>query len=552
MSLPCIALAGAWEEIFQGEAKAALELLLPGYLQQWRWFGGKARHIRSIALMEVVPFPSASAVASWVFVAVAYGEGEPETYVLPLTIAVGPHAAEVQQQSPQAVLARVQRPDAEGLLCEAWWEPPLWEAVLVAIAGSERFQGTTGALYALPTQAFAALWGPAEAPLLPTPLAAEQSNTSVVYGERLILKLFRRVAAGVNPDLELGRFLTEQTAFSHLAPVAGALEYHRDTGETLTVGILQGFVPNQGDAWASTLDALDRYWAAVRAQPKGAPATVPQQPLLTLAEAEVPPLVGTLMGAYVASAQLLGRRTAELHLALASDPEDPRFAPEPFTASYQHALTQSIQGLTTAAFRLLGQRLPDLPEAVRGEAQQVLALEAAVMAAAQTLAQRPRAALRIRTHGDYHLGQVLTTGDDFVITDFEGEPARPLRERQHKHSPLKDVAGMLRSFHYAAYAGLLTQVDTGASAPSETLTAFEPWAHLWYVWVSAAFVQTYLTYVGPAALLPPTREECQALLDAYLLEKAVYELGYELNNRPDWVRIPLQGIRQLGEAVQGV
>jgi trehalose synthase-fused probable maltokinase len=173
------------------------------------------------------------------------------------------------------------------------------------------------------------------------------------------------------------------------------------------------------------------------------------------------------------------------------------------------------------------------------------------MGSVQAVSQRPITALRIRTHGDYHLGQVLSTGDDFVITDFEGEPMRPLRERQRKHSPLKDVAGMLRSFHYAAYAGLFYQADKLAPSPSEALTAFDPWAQVWYRWVAAGFLHTYLAYIGPASLLPPTQEECQMLLDAYLLEKAVYELGYELNNRPDWVRIPLQGIRQLWDAAQG-
>ena len=176
------------------------------------------------------------------------------------------------------------------------------------------------------------------------------------------------------------------------------------------MGILHGFVPHQGDAWAYTLEALDRYFAAVRAQPSGAHAAVPHQPLLALAEGEVPPLAGELIGPYLASARLLGQRTAELHLALASDPEDPRFAPEPLTAAYQHALAQSIQGLATEAFRLLGQRLADLPAAVRAEAQQVLALEPEVRRAVQAVAQRPLTALRIRTHGDYHLGQVLIQG----------------------------------------------------------------------------------------------------------------------------------------------
>ena len=366
-----------------------------------------------------------------------------------------------------------------------------------------------------------------------------------------MLKLFRRVADGVNPDLELGRFLTERTSFPHRAPVAGALEYRSHTGASRTVGILHGFVPHRGDAWSYTLEALDRYFAAVRTRQSGEQAAVPHQPVLTLAEGDVPSLASELIGPYLASARMLGQRTAELHCALASDPEDPRFAPEPMTTAYQHALAQSIQDLATQAFRLLGQCLPDLPAAVREEAQQVLALEAAVLALGQAVAQRPLTALRIRIHGDYHLGQVLDTGDGFIITDFEGEPARPLRERQHKHAPLKDVAGMLRSFHYAEYTGLFNQVNQGVSSPSEAHTAFEPWAQLWYVWVSVEFLQAYLSYAGAGSVLPPTRDDRQALLEAYLLEKTVYELRYELNNRPAWVRIPLQGMRHLWETAQG-
>jgi len=544
---PLIALTGEWEEVFQGAAKAAFERLLPGYLQQWRWFGGKARQIHATMLTEIVGFPYTASTAYWAFVTVAYSEGEPETYVLPLSIVVGHRAEEVQQRAPQAVLARVRRTDGEGLLCEAWWEQPFGEALLAAIARGQQLQGTAGVLCALPTQAFADLQGPADVALVPTPLAAEQSNTSVVYGDRLILKLFRRVAAGVNPDLELGRFLTERTSFTHMAHVAGAIEYRSATGEPTTVGILHGFVPNRGDAWAYTLEALDCFFAAARTQQSGWHATVPPQPLLVLAEEDIPPLVSEVIGPYVASARLLGQRTAELHLALASDPEDPRFAPEPMAAPDQNALAQSIRGLTAEAFSLLRHRLAALPEAVRGDAQQVLALESEVLGSVQALSQRPLTALRIRTHGDYHLGQVLYTGDDFVITDFEGEPARPLSERQGKQSPLKDVAGMLRSFHYAAYAGLFNQ-NKAAFSSSEARTVLEPWAQVWYLWVSAAFVQTYLAYAGAASLLPPTRDECQMLLNAYLLEKAVYELTYELNNRPDWVHIPLQGIRQLWDA----
>jgi maltose alpha-D-glucosyltransferase/alpha-amylase len=177
--------------------------------------------------------------------------------------------------------------------------------------------------------------------------------------------------------------------------------------------------------------------------------------------------------------------------------------------------------------------LDTLPEAGRRDAERVLALEGSIAARFDTLLVRPIHALRSRIHGDYHLGQVLFTGEDFIIIDFEGEPARPLSERQMKRSPLQDVAGMLRSFHYAAYAAYFSQARD-----------LEQWARFWHLWVSVAYLKTYLDVVSGAAFLPSSSDELKLLLDAYLLEKAVYELGYELNNRPDWVIIPLQGILQ--------
>jgi maltose alpha-D-glucosyltransferase/alpha-amylase len=258
-------------------------------------------------------------------------------------------------------------------------------------------------------------------------------------------------------------------------------------------------------------------------------------------EEDLPPLVSEVIGPYVASARLLGQRTAELHLALASDPGDPRFAPEPLAAPDQDALAQSIRGLTTEAFQLLRQRLAALPEAVRGVAHQVLALESEVLRSVQALSQRPLTALRIRTHGDYHLGQVLYTGDDFVITDFEGEPARPLSERQGKHSPLKDVAGMLRSFSYASFTGL----SAATQHRPEDYERLAPWAEFWETWVSTIFLRAYLATVGHAAFIPSRYEDLDLLLQAFTLDKAVYELAYELNNRPDWLHIPLSGLQRL-------
>ncbi|MFN8454831.1 MAG: putative maltokinase [Anaerolineae bacterium] len=531
--LPTLMVAGSWEELFQGQARAALEGVLPAYMQPRRWFGSKARTLQAAEIVEAV---AVGHIAILALVRVTYREGKPETYLLPLTFSSGERAEELRRERPQAVVALVQTPTASGILYDAVWENRFGEAVLELIAQQQALPGSAGEVVASATAVFPQLRGPREQSLPPALMGAEQSNTSIRYGDRLILKLFRRLEAGTNPDLEIGHFLTQKAAFAHIPPVAGALEYRRqEGGEPVTLAILQGFVPNQGDAWRYTLDSLGQYFERVRSQRPVEP--LPGESPLELAQQDIPRPAYELIGDYLESAQLLGRRTAEMHLALASGADDPGFAPEAFTLSYQRRLHQDVQNLTGRIFTLLRQRLAHLPKAIRPEAQQVLELEPEILKRFHSLLERKISALRIRTHGDYHLGQVLYTGQDFMIIDFEGEPARSLQERRRKRSPWQDVAGMLRSFHYAAYAAFFEQ----ATAEEHGL---EAWIHFWHIWVSAAFLKTYLEVLGPASFHPPSSEEVRILLNVYLLEKAVYELGYELNNRPDWVKIPLQGIRQ--------
>lgn len=232
---------------------------------------------------------------------------------------------------------------------------------------------------------------------------------------------------------------------------------------------------------------------------------------------------------------------------MASDPEDPAFAPEPFSSLYQRSLYQSMRTLTARVIQLLRSGLKGLSEAIRPEAQEIVRMEGRILDRFQSIVSTKIKAQRIRCHGDYHLGQVLYTGKDFVIIDFEGEPARPISERRIKRSPLRDVAGMIRSFHYAAYAALFSQRDHEA-VRSGDLLHLESQAEYWSLWVAVAFLKRYLETAKGAAFLPESSKDLEILLDLYLLEKAVYELGYELNNRPEWVRIPLQGIRR---AVEG-
>ena len=396
-------------------------------------------------------------------------------------------------------------------------------------------------LLATPTKAFKTLAGAAALALKPQPMQAEQSNTSVIFGDRLFFKLFRRPEEGVNPDLEIGRFLTERAAFPHVPQVAGALEYRRGKGEPMTIAIAQQLVPNSGDAWHYTLDSLGRFFEeAIVRHPEITDPPVPEGlGLFQAARMEPPPLARETMADYLDRARLLGRRTAELHLALSSDSEDPAFAPEPITPFYQRSLYQTMRSITVQNFRLLRNLGHQIPEAV-----QILDLEGDVVRRLQRVLEPKINASRIRIHGDYHLGQVLYTGKDFVIIDFEGEPARPLSERRLKRSPLHDIAGMIRSFHYATQS-ILRRFEAISGHPPEELMALDQWLRFWYIWVSVTFLQAYREHLEPANIIPASADDLRVLLDAYLIDKALYEIGYELNNRPDWVRVPLRGMLSL-------
>jgi maltose alpha-D-glucosyltransferase/alpha-amylase len=313
-----------------------------------------------------------------------------------------------------------------------------------------------------------------------------------------------------------------------------------------TVAVLQEFVANEGDAWSYTLDWLARFFERVltsSAQTAVEPPVLPSDTVQGVLEQEIPDSVTEWLGGYLDSASLLGQRTAELHRALATATDNPDFASEPITMFYQRSLYQSMRNLTGRVFRLLRERMGKLPKAAKSEAQAVAELENQLLKRFRSILDRKIGGRRIRVHGDFHLGQVLFTGRDFVVIDFEGEPARPLSERRIKRSPLRDVAGMLRSFHYAAYAALPGYGDR-ALARAEDLPVLEPWVQFWSGWVSKVFLNAYFEAIEGSKLLPSSTADRDLLLRVLVLEKTIYELGYELNNRPDWLKIPAQSILQ--------
>jgi trehalose synthase-fused probable maltokinase len=514
------------------ELRMTLPPLLARYLTDQRWFGAKARQIRSAEITDLVPLGNARFETLLLLVRLEYTTGPGETYVLPLICTQEPTA------ESEATGLKIHSP-ARGRdlhLRNALADHDFLRSLLETIAQEAVFRSSEGEIHAACTSVFHVLCGASPGALQPRPIKAEQSNSSIIYGDRVILKFFRRVEEGENLDLEIGRFLTKRKDFPHTPAVAGWLNYKGKDDREICLGILQAFVPNTGDAWLFTLKALSGFWQEVRNYSEGSVGPVPRQSL--------PASVLDYIHPYLDSVQLLGKRTAELHLALASEPTDPGFAPEPYTTPFQRAFKETLHKLTERNLALLGMKLHELPPELRDKARDLTARQGEIFERYESALGSPIHAMRTRVHGDYHLGQVLYTGSDFVIIDFEGEPARPISERRIKRSPLQDVAGMLRSFHYAAFSFQLAPPDEMAASEMDN-DDVSRWAERWYACVADRFLSAYFENVEGACFIPPNRDELSALLQLHLLEKAVYELGYELNNRPAWIAIPLAGISQL-------
>jgi maltose alpha-D-glucosyltransferase / alpha-amylase len=532
-AVPMISAPMELETLLANAQRAAIEGdILPRYLQTCRWFGSKARTFRNLKVTEHPVISQDADPAQLWFVEVNYLDAPTETYVLPVKIASGDAARAISQSAPHAIVARFEG-NGEGILFDATWDAECRSRLFDTILKRETTKGRAGNLVGVAAKDF-----DANQSIMPgnsRVLGAEQSNSSMLFDNKFFLKLYRKIEDGVNPDVEITRFLTERTKFPNVPEFIGAIEYRRPKAEPTVVCLLESAVTNEGDVWSLTLDAVGRYYERVLGRKAD------------LQNEVAPP--GALLdelfgGVYPEKMKLLGQRTGELHLALASYPHDPAFRPEPFNAMAQRSVYQNMRASLRRAFTLLERKLFDLPVDFRDEAKEVLGAEQEILAREKLLLDRHTNAAKIRIHGDYHLGQLLYTGKDFVILDFEGEPARPLSERKLKRSALRDVAGMMRSFQYAAYSALWQP-----AMRKEDVPFLERWADLWYPHMGSVFLQSYLETTGNAIFIPENSEDLQIMLEAYLLDKAVYEIGYELNNRPAWVVIPVRGIKHILKSV---
>jgi trehalose synthase-fused probable maltokinase len=465
------------------------------FLLRQRWFGGKARTVLGVHVLDAMELTD----NGWVAVcAVQFDDGGTYEYLLPLVMLRRDDAARVRQEWPQALLTTATGGGviADGLsddnFCTAFLELIRTRQVRRSAAGSWR--STTESQWP-------------SVPMVPIRRTApDQSNTSVLFGDAAILKLFRRIEPGPNPDVEMCAFLTRR-GFPQVPRMLGTVEYVRDGAAPAAIAMVQQLVPNRGNGWEVMLDAVADEQTDDGSQARHDAHALPA---------------------------LLGRRTGELHVELtAGDTE--ALAPEPFT---RVALAREAAGMRRHgkdSLELLAGSLRHLDQPARERATTVLDGRARLFEAFDDLERLANAGTRIRCHGDYHLGQTLVTDDDVVILDFEGEPARPLAERREKSSPLRDVAGMLRSFSYLAAAARVSRM---ADAPAASLARLQTWERQ----ATRRFLDEYLQAVSAAQVLPADRAAVNVLLRAYIADKAIYEISYELNNRPDWVELPLVGV----------
>jgi maltose alpha-D-glucosyltransferase/alpha-amylase len=530
-------LAGAvWDSILEGGLRSLLERrVLPQFLQRQRWFAGKAREVSAVRLADWATIRSGQHPAFVTILDVAYRDGGHERYVLPLAMADGAAAAAIRADHPGALVAQITGA-RKGILFDGLFDDETCATLLTLVQNDRDVRLSRGVIHGIsrPLHDHVPV-----APATPITRGADQSNTSVLFGKRHIMKVFRRIEPGEHPDLEMTEVLLAR-GFTRVPPIGGALQYAEPGAASCAVAMLQQYVHNQGNGWQVAIDELGRYFERALTLPLTVPAAAPPDGAPPT-DALPLPSDSEVVGTYLTLAAALGRRTGEMHARLAETAGPPAFAPERLTADDLRAMSDAMRHHATEQLTLLELSIERLDERQRLLARTVLEARDELLQAFDVVSHVRDAGFRIRCHGDYHLGQVLVTEGDIVILDFEGEPSRPLHERRARHPALRDVAGMLRSFDYAA----LVALNAATLTRPEDLERLAPWADLWDASVVKTYLHEYRASVADLPIVPPDDHGFDRLLVAFLVDKALYELTYELNSRPDWVQIPLAGLVRL-------
>jgi trehalose synthase-fused probable maltokinase len=530
-SLPAFG-APSLQAAFTGEARTRLESALGRFLQRQRWFGSKASTIAAVRVHDSGVLDERDHLAMAI-VDVDFEDRRTERYALPVARLEGDAADEFLATHPHAAVGRLDSPTGP-VLADAMSLDTGCRQLGIVLGRVSDVPLAAGAIQITRDAGDAMLDGLRTARIVRT--GAEQSNSSVIFAGAAILKVYRRLQAGPHPELEMGRYLGAH-GFNDVPAVLASIEYVDGT-ERYALAVLHELVAEATDGWKHALAAIGAYFESVDGRPSAdasalhteTPVRIPGEPRTEAAR---------VVGAYLDAARMLGSQTGRLHRTLAQGTGE-AFAPEPLTGSDVANLIDSTRNRAMRALSRLAAARASVPPAAASRVDQLLERQARLFDGLDG-AFDPAGAMRTRCHQDYHLGQLLWTGERYALLDFEGEPARTLSERRAKRSPLTDVAGMLRSYSYAAWSGLFARA---AAANRDPMTD-RPWAALWESAVAGAFMQRYLQATEGASFLPRHPAALEQLLRVLILDKALYELEYELNNRPDWILVPVEGLLAL-------
>jgi maltose alpha-D-glucosyltransferase/alpha-amylase len=530
-------LAVGWKTLLNSEFRELLEgRILAPYIQRQRWFGKKSKRIVNSRIIDWAELTSGASPGAILLVEVTYDSGNIDLYSIFAAIANGEEADTIVLNAPETVVARAQHGEIAGIIHDALDNDDFCLGIMQLLDENKRLTSELGF--------FEGFTGPTYQAKKPEKMEVkrvrtEQSNSSMLIGESMILKLFRHMEAGLNPDFEICRHVRNIGGFEHVPAVAGRIDYRpNDSGEFYTFALLQEFIQNQGDGWTYTVEELRRFYERAQSRAALLDKVETEERVPELIDKEIPPEMYELLGVYLKDARTLGKRAGELHAELGRETRYESFKTETLTKDDLIDISYTIRKDIDGVLQQLERGMATLPPEVAEASRKLISWRGRIQQFVSRMPTIHSKVHKIRCHGDFHLGQTLYKDGDFIIFDFEGEPAKPLASRREKQSPLKDVAGMLRSFSYAAYASLLVFTHNRPDDYNRLL----PWAKVCEKWVAVAFLGGYLGAVQGSRFVPQDRADFFRLLLPFVVDKAFYEISYELNNRPDWIRIPVNSL----------
>lgn len=488
--------------------------LLPPFITECRWFAGKAKGKCTFRVKNVLRFTDEADTYFFCIFEARYQDGTREDYLLPLSFV----EKDTQELPEKAILTAASLDDKEGFLVDAIYDNNFRMALLNRMKAQHAEKQIDKSSLQF-SRGKALTDQPIESSYIPE---IDSSNSAFIYDDAYFLKLYRKLFDEINPEVETVEFITQNSDFANIPRFGGGITWYREHAPAITIGMMVEVIDNEKDNWSKTGDYLNDFLFA-----------------FIDGNFQIRENVFDQVG-------LLAKRTAEMHLALFSLRGEENFRADMFDRPYRRYLHEKVERLLDHRYNLLTENYLKLDEQAQHLAWTFMDSKDLILDFVDRVLTRELDSFRTRIHGDYHLGQVLVSNNDFIIIDFEGEPESSISERKIKHSPLKDVAGMIRSYHYAVSAKLYNSPETN-TLDEKTLQRA---ADRWYKLIRDTFLEEYLQFFGTGHTLFKNNNEINYLLQFHLLEKSVYELGYEINYRPTWVKIPLKGIVEVIKEIE--